>query len=139
VNPRVKACAHDDIRAWRELYREEMGRQIVHDSLHSRPGWAEQFLLCTEVRNVGYGSVLIGGPWVGSRTVFEFYVLPSDRCHVFALFSALLKAAGATAVQAQTSDSLLAAMLHWACRDTVAKRSFSEMRLSRTCALLARW
>jgi GNAT superfamily N-acetyltransferase len=104
-----------EISLWRDLYRQEMNCQIVHDSMHSRQGWTQPYLL--EVGGVvaGYGSILIGGPWTGTRTVFEFYVIPKHRSRVFDLFGSLLAASDATAIKAQTNDALLSAMLFtWA-------------------------
>lgn len=92
-----------------------MNCQIVHDSLHSRQGWTQPYLI--EVGGVvaGYGSILIGGPWTGTRTVFEFYAAPKHRSRVFDLFSSLLTASDATAMKAQTNDALLSVMMHtWA-------------------------
>lgn len=100
-----------DIRPWRDLYRQEMRCQIVHDSLHSRDGWTQSYLLrVADV--VGYGAVLVGGPWSGTRTVFEFYVLPEYRTRSFDLFSTLLAISDATAIVAQTNDAPLSVMLH---------------------------
>jgi len=52
----AKAASLQDILPWRDLYREEMNCQIVHDSLHSRKGWTESYLLlkrvCYEQGNV---------------------------------------------------------------------------------------
>ena len=82
----------DDIRTWREMYRSEMGCQIIHDSLHGRPGWTTEYTLCVGTTGVGYGSVAVAGPWTGKPTVYEFYVLPPHRGRLFDLFSALLQA-----------------------------------------------
>src|SRR3546814_16045769 len=38
----------EDILRWRDLYRQEMNCQIVHDSIHARPGWTETFVLRSE-------------------------------------------------------------------------------------------
>ena len=108
----VKTACVEDILPWRDLYRHEMGCQIVHDSLHSREGWTRPYLLIVGGATAGYGSVVIGGPWKGKPTLFEFYVLPHCRSRVFDLFYALLTAGGATMIDAQSNDPLLSAMLH---------------------------
>jgi hypothetical protein len=68
----AKATTIQEILPWRDLYRKEMTCQIVHDSLHSRKGWTEPYLLMSDGVAAGYGSIAIGGPWVGKPTVFEF-------------------------------------------------------------------
>lgn len=107
----AKAATVEDILPWRDLYRQEMNCQIVHDSLHSRKGWTESYLLITGGIAVGYGSIAIGGPWKGKPAVFEFYVLPHYRSRLFELFCALLKASGATLMEVQTNDPLLSNLL----------------------------
>ena len=32
-----------DVARWREMYRLEMACQIVHDSIHERAGWTDEF------------------------------------------------------------------------------------------------
>ena len=102
----------EEIQPWRDLYREEMYCQIIHDSLHSRPGWTLEYFLNADGVTVGYGSITIGGPWKGKPTVFEFYIQPQHRSRMFDLFSALLAASGAIAIETQSNDPLLTVMLH---------------------------
>jgi hypothetical protein len=101
----------DDIRLWRNMYRLEMSCQIVHDSIHSRPGWTQEYRLILAGTPVGYGSVAVGGPWTGQPTIYEFYVLPMHRSHVFDLFRALLETCGAVAIETQSNDVLTTVML----------------------------
>jgi GNAT superfamily N-acetyltransferase len=115
MNLSAKSTTVEAILPWRDRYRDEMRCQIVHDSLHSRAGWTIPFLLNADHTMVGYGSILVGGPWKGTRTVFEFYVLPAYRSLVFDLLAILVEAGEATAIQAQTSDTLLTVMLHVWC------------------------
>ena len=86
----AKAANVQDILPWRDMYRLEMGCQIIHDSLHSRKGWTEPYLLIAGGVAVGYGSIAVGGPWKGKPTVFEWYVVPQYRSQMFDLFSVLL-------------------------------------------------
>jgi GNAT superfamily N-acetyltransferase len=96
----------------RDLYRQEMNCQIIHDSLHSRKGWTESYELRVEGNHAGYGSIAVGGPWKGKPTVFEFYVLPNYRLQVFELFSELLSASGAVRIEVQSNDPMVTVMLH---------------------------
>ena len=102
----------EDIAQWRDMYRLEMNCQIIHDSIHSRPGWTQEYLLVAGSRPAGYGSVAVAGPWKDKPTVYEFYVLPHQRLHAFKLFRALLTASNAAMINVQTNDSLITVMLH---------------------------
>ena len=85
-----------DVLPLRVLHRDEMACQIVHDSIHSRPGWTLTYLLEYAGAIAGFGSVAIAGPWTDKPTIFEFYVLPEHRLRAFDLFEALLTASGST-------------------------------------------
>ncbi len=108
----AKAAAVEDVHPWRDLYRLEMGCQIIHDSIHCRPGWTQEYFLFAGDAKVGYGSIAIAGPWKDKPTVYEFYVAPQFRLRLFDLFSALLTASGAAAIETQSNDVLLTGMLH---------------------------
>ena len=85
----------DAIRPWRDMYRAEMNCQVIHDSIHARSGWSREYVLRRGTTDVGYGSVAVGGPWREKPTVYEFFVTPPHRSHVFELFEAFLGAANA--------------------------------------------
>jgi GNAT superfamily N-acetyltransferase len=111
---RVSAAlaSNQEIVPLRARYRAEANGQIVHDSLHTRAGWTKSYLLQVDDRAAGFGSVALGGPWKDKPTVFEFYLLPEARGRAFDLFEALVRASGAHFFEVQTSDILLAVMLH---------------------------
>lgn len=108
----AQAAGLHDVLPWRDVYRLEMGCQIIHDSIHRRPGWTREYLLFAGGTTVGYGSVAVAGPWEGKPTVYEFYVLPHRRSRVFDLFGALLTASGAVMIEVQSNDTLITVMLH---------------------------
>jgi len=110
------------ILSWRDLHREEMNCQIVHDSLHSRDGWTESYLFEVDTTVVGYGIVAVAGPWQGTKTVFEFYVAPEYRTHSFEIFETFAAVAGITAFEVQTNDVLLTLMLHAWCRNATSEK-----------------
>jgi GNAT superfamily N-acetyltransferase len=112
MEPSAKAASVEDILLWRDMYRLEMGCQIIHDSIHRRPGWTQEYFLHAGDVPVGYGSIAIAGPWKGKPTVYEFYVAPPYRSRVFDLFSALLAASGAAKIETQSNSPLLPVMLH---------------------------
>jgi len=110
-----------DIVQWRDMYRLEMACQIVHDSIHERPGWTDEYMLYAAGAAVGYGSVAVGGPWEGTPTAYEFYVVPHQRLHLFELFRVLLEASRAVSIEVQSNDVLATTMLH-----TFARAATSE-------------
>jgi GNAT superfamily N-acetyltransferase len=96
----------------REEYRAEMSCQIIHDSIHERPGWTQEYVLDLSGSPIGYGSVAVGGPWRKSPTLYEFYARPEYRKRIFELFETVVATCGAKAIEAQTNDKMLTAMLH---------------------------
>ena len=123
----ARAAGLEDVLRWRDMYRREMACQITHDSLHTRPGWSQEYLLLHAGTVAGYGSVVIAGPWTGKPTVYEFYVAPHrPRQHAFALFEALLVSSGAVAVVVQSNAILATTMLHTFARDVVSESVLFE-------------
>jgi GNAT superfamily N-acetyltransferase len=110
-----------EIEAMRDIYRQEMSCQIIHDSIHSRPAWTEEYLLVEDGGNVGYGSVAVSGPWKEKPTVYEYFILPPFRLRIFDLFIALLTASGATMIETQSNDPLLTVMLHTFAQNVVSE------------------
>jgi len=108
----AKATTLRDIVLWRDMYRLDMACQIVHDSIHERRGWTDEYKLFVDDTAVGYGSVAIGGPWKDTPTAYEFFVVPHHRLQLFELFRALLIASGAASIEVQSNDVLATTMLH---------------------------
>jgi len=127
----VKATLFEDIVLWRDMYRLEMGCQIIHDSIHTRPGWTQEYLLLLGGTAVGYGSVAVAGPWAEKPTVYEFYVVPHEpRLHVFELFDGLLAASRAVGIEVQSNDSLATIMLHTFAHDVTSESILFHDRLT---------
>ena len=108
----VRRCELEEIASFREKYREEMRCQIIHDSIHVRPGWSLEYALEMDGVTVGYGSVAIGGPWKTWHALYEFYVEKEKRGHLFDLFAALRANSDATKIETQTNAPLLSLMLN---------------------------
>jgi RimJ/RimL family protein N-acetyltransferase len=89
-----------------------MDCQIIHDSIHARPGWTIEQALDLDGATAGYGSVAVGGPWTASHALYEFYVKEDFREHIFDLFAALLVSCSATIIETQTNAPILPIMLH---------------------------
>ena len=112
MNFTATPATFQQIHLWRDMYRLEMACQIVHDSIHIRRGWTQEYLLSIGNKAVGYGSVAIGGPWTRQHALYEFYVIPPARLHLFELFKALLDASKPVSIEVQSNDSLATVMLH---------------------------
>lgn len=102
----------DEIVSWREDYRKEMNCQVIHDSIHGRPGWTREFKVLVDQEMVGYGSVAIAGPWKTDPVIYEFFVQRQSRQHLFDCFLALRAASEANRIETQSNDVLLTSMLH---------------------------
>jgi GNAT superfamily N-acetyltransferase len=108
----AKRITLEEIRGLRDLYRQEMNCQIIHDSIHVRTGWTLEYALHAGGTIVGYGSVAVVGPWKDKPSIYEFYVLPYYRSRLFDLFEALVAATGVNRIETQSNDALLTVMLH---------------------------
>ncbi len=106
----VSLAPVEEILTLRDLHRQEMNCQIIHDSWHARR-WTDTYLLQLDGRVVGYGSV---GAVRGKRKdlIMEFYVLPIHRGSALPLFRKLIEASKPKRVEAQTNDILLTLMLY---------------------------
>jgi GNAT superfamily N-acetyltransferase len=109
------------IRPMREVYRSEMQCQIIHDSIHRRPGWTQEYVVRRGSAVAGYGSVAIAGPWAEKQTVYEFFVAPEHRSHVFDLFRAFSDTSAAPAISIQSNDPLGTVMLHTFAHDVTSE------------------
>ena len=109
---RVRRVELIDISAMREMYRENMRCQIIHDSIHTRAGWTREYLITVDDTVAGYGSVAVLGPWTDKPTLYEFFVLEEHNLRVLDMFHELLSATGAVMAETQSNDPLLTTMLH---------------------------
>jgi GNAT superfamily N-acetyltransferase len=123
-----------EIRAMREQHVREMNCQVLKDSIHPRPGWTIEHLLRLDGRSVGYGSLAVAGPWKDKPTLYEFYVEPDCRARVFDLFESLLATARPVAIETQSNDVLLTAMLHTFARDVAAEAILFHDRITTALA-----
>jgi len=130
MRPTATLASAPDVLPLRVRYRDEMNCQIVHDSIHSREGWTRTYALSLDGTVAGFGSIAIAGPWQDKPTVFEFFVLPEHRGRAFDLFEAFLDASGARFMEVQSSDALLAAMLHTYARDIWSEKIVFHDRLT---------
>jgi ribosomal protein S18 acetylase RimI-like enzyme len=122
MQPRAIPASAAEILPLRTRYRQEMNCQIVHDSIHQRPGWTTSYLLQIDGATAGFGSVAIAGPWKDKPTLLEFYVLREQRTHVFALFEAFHASSNANFIELQSNDAIFAAMLHTYARNIVSEK-----------------
>ena len=95
----ARPCAFADIEPLRKAYRAEADCQIVHDSILRR-GLADAYQLDREGEVVGYAGV-----WnrYHPGRVMEFHTVAHVRPHAGACFRALVRASGASTLEAQTN------------------------------------
>jgi GNAT superfamily N-acetyltransferase len=127
----ARPASRDDALPWRGGYRLEMACQVIHDSIHDRNGWTQEFLLRDDDggADIGYGSLAVAGPWKERPTVYEFFVAPPWRWRIFDAFEALLAGCRADRLETQSNDSLLTAMLHVYCRDVASESILFDDRI----------
>jgi GNAT superfamily N-acetyltransferase len=103
----IDQVEYNEVAALRELYRQEAGCQIIHDSILAR-GLADPYLILVEGRRAGYGGV-----WnkYDIGRLMEFYTLPHLRSSAPDLFRELLDVSQATEIEAQTNMPLMLTML----------------------------
>ena len=106
----VRRADLSEIAPLRDAFRREMDCQIVHDSIHHRPGWTLEYVVADGDETIGYGSVAVAGPWKDKPTFYEFYVAPEQRSRAFAVFDAFLAASRPQAFEVQSSDTLSTVM-----------------------------
>ena len=102
----------EELQPWRDMYLHEMSCQVVQDSFHRRSGWTREFRLRRGDADLGYGSLVIGRPWTGTPTLFEFFLAPPHRSQLFSAFEALVAATRPVAMRVQMNAALASVMLH---------------------------
>jgi len=117
----ARASQLTEIAPLREQYREEMNCQVIHDSIHFRPGWTREYALELDGALVAYGSVAVDGPWRDTPALYEFFVQREHRMRIFDLFASLLPACGARRIETQTNARMLTVMLHTFARNIRAE------------------
>ncbi len=114
MNIEVSRVEVNNIMPLRELYRQEMNCQIVHDSLHRR-GFNDSYLIRVDSQSAGYGTVTSGNDEhkVFQRGILnEFYLLPTYKALAVPVFRQLLATSQAIRILVQTNDVLLMLMLY---------------------------
>lgn len=101
----------DDILPLREEFRAAHRLQLVHDSIHGRPGWTRSYLVTDGDSAVGYGAVAVAGPWAGEPTLIEMFLRGGVMPRAFEAFEAVLAASQAVRIETQSNVPLLATML----------------------------
>lgn len=108
MNIEVSRVEVDVITPLRELHRQALQCQIMHDSFPRR-GFSDGYLIRVDGNTAGYGLVA-NRHW--PETVHEFYLIPAFQGSAQRLFRELLEVSQATKVLAQTNDRLQTIMLY---------------------------
>jgi GNAT superfamily N-acetyltransferase len=106
----------DVVAPLRELHRQEMNCQIVHDSFLAR-GLSDPYLIRIDGKVAGYGLV---ANRFNRDAVDEYYITPSLRRQALPAFRQLIKVSGATKIRVQTNDRLLLLMLYDCARNVTS-------------------
>jgi len=132
MNLSAKSTSLEEIAHFRELYRHEMNCQIMFDSLHTRPGWTQSWLLLIDEHPAGYGSIALAGPWKDKPTATEFFILPQHRLRIFDLFETFLRASNPIAIETQSNGTLLPIMLHTYAKNIAAEAILYHDKITTT-------
>lgn len=130
ADPVITEASLADVLPWRDLYRQEMNCQIIHDSIHFREGWTREYILRLGDVPVGYGSVAVGGPWKNNPSIYEFHVAPPSRGRLFELFEAFVAECGAASIETQSNDPTLGVLVHAAARDLRSEKILFEDQIT---------
>jgi GNAT superfamily N-acetyltransferase len=96
----------------REIYRQELNCQIVHDCAHDRGNCVEWHQMRLNGEIAGYGSIWVGAYWMSKGSLFEFFVLAAHRTALYPLFEQLLVATKPPRIYAQTNDPFLGVLIY---------------------------
>ncbi|WP_422931925.1 GNAT family N-acetyltransferase [Singulisphaera sp. PoT] len=129
----VSPVALEVVLGFRELYRQEMNCQIIHDSLPRR-GFGNLFQFRIDGRAVGHGFVM-GYQGEPKDLVREFYVLPAYRGAALKLFRRLVETSKATRIEVQTNDVLLTMMFYDHATEVVSERMLFRDALTTNLAV----
>ena len=112
MNIQVSPVDPEKILPFRDLYKQELNCQIVHDTAHYRKDCVQSFLLEVSGEIVGYGSTWVGDYWMTKGSAFEFYVLPTHRSALFTLFDEFIRITQPPKLYAQTNDPFLGVLIY---------------------------
>jgi RimJ/RimL family protein N-acetyltransferase len=100
-----------DIEPMRKVFLEEGNFQFVYNKCHEN-NWADQYIFTSAETLIGYGCVWGRNKREVRDAIFEFFVVKSYRKLAGEIFSNFAKKSGATFIECQTNDTLLAQMLY---------------------------
>ncbi|RYU96045.1 GNAT family N-acetyltransferase [Emticicia agri] len=110
MNFKAAKVSLQDILPYRDLYLQEMNRQIRYNACHQR-GWSDSYLLYADEIIIGYGAVK--GQEIADRdTIFEFYLLPLYQHLATRIFAVLAHVSEAKYIEPQSNALLLTTMLY---------------------------
>ena len=132
MNLSARETSLEEIVHFRELYRREMNCQIMFDSLHTRPGWTQSYLLLANGDAVGYGTIALAGPWKDKPTAVEFFIFPQHRLRIFDLFETFRAASNPIAIETQSNGTLLHIMLHTYAKNVAAEAILYHDKITTT-------
>ena len=104
------------ILPYRRKYLKESNFQIRYNNFHES-NWTDSYLLFDGNKIVGYGAVKGLNDIKERNTIFEFYLLKSQRHNAQEIYNTFIAASNATYAEAQSNDILNTEMLNTFCKD----------------------
>lgn len=100
-----------EILPLRKMFLDEHFVQIRYNAVHER-GWSDSYLISKDGHPIGYGSVKGSDRIEDRNTLFEFFLIPSERPHAAKIFKQLLDVTSVMWIESQSNEPLLTSLLH---------------------------
>lgn len=107
----VTKTSLEEIQPFRHLFLQENHFQFVYNKCHLY-GWADTWLFWVDGIKAGYGAVWGENDRADRDAIFEFYITMPFRQLASRILPAFHAACGASIIECQSNDALLASMLY---------------------------
>jgi GNAT superfamily N-acetyltransferase len=107
----IQKTDFNTIAQLRQLFLQEANFQVRYDAYHAR-NWADYYVAQVGHQPIGYAAVKGIEERNDRNSVFEFYLIPSYRQQVAAIFSAFVAESKVHWIESQSNDGPLTALLY---------------------------
>ncbi len=111
MNIEVIKTGLENIQDFRTLFLQECNFQIRYNACHER-NWSDSYLLMSDGKPIGFGSVKGKNNLTDRDAVFEFFIIVPYRKLAHQIFANFLEASGASYIECQSNDLFLSSMLY---------------------------
>ncbi|HWD89599.1 MAG TPA: GNAT family N-acetyltransferase [Mucilaginibacter sp.] len=101
----------DEILPLRALFLQENNFQVRYNACHER-GWSDSYLIKSDDKTIGYGSVKGKEDLSQRDAIFEFYLLPAFHSRASEIFRQLIRDSKAIFIECQSNSVLITSMLY---------------------------